>query len=217
VTIWKAKTHRKVVELEGHSAQVQSLAFSPDSARVVSGSWDGMVLVWSTTGERLIGPLQQFQRGYATIFSASVIFSPNGDEIAACSGRNIPIWNSHSGELVITVINAEATSLAWAPGQLLVVGCADGSMKYFDSQTGSLLAEWTAHEDLVKSVAISPNGNFIVSGSRDYKVRIWDMATSTQIGSTLQHNDWVNSVAISPDGSYLATGGVEKKVYIWSL
>ncbi|KAF9228982.1 WD40 repeat-like protein [Gyrodon lividus] len=214
VTIWKATTHEKVKELEGHSDCVLSLAFSPDSATLVSGSLGGMVIVWSTTtGERLTGPLKEHTR---PVWSVS--YSPKeGDEIASCDGANIQIWNCLSGILRIT-LTADARSLAWTPnGQRLIAGCYDGSIKLFNSSTGSLLSGWNGHSHVVWSLTTSPDGKFIASGSWDNRVCLWDTTTSTQIGHTLQHYDPVNCVAISPDGSHLVSGGCDNKIHIWSL
>jgi WD40 repeat protein len=46
-------TDEKVVELEGHSDWVRSLAFFPDSTRVASGSYE--IVRSTTTGELLAG------------------------------------------------------------------------------------------------------------------------------------------------------------------
>ncbi|KIJ09887.1 hypothetical protein PAXINDRAFT_46654, partial [Paxillus involutus ATCC 200175] len=117
VTIWKATTHRKVVELEGHSAQVQSLAFSPDSARVVSGSWDGMVLVWSTTGERLIAHED---------FVKSVAVSHNGNFIVSGSrDYKVRIWDMATSTQIGSTLqhNDWVNSVAISPdGSYLATG-----------------------------------------------------------------------------------------------
>jgi WD40 repeat protein len=213
VTIWNAMTHEKVVELEGHSDFVRSLDFSPDSARVVSGSDDTTVIVWSTTtGE----PLATFTGHRDRHWVSSVRVSPNGNNIASCAWENdVRIWRSDSGKLVIPPIEVKAKSLAWTTdGQRLIVGCEDGSIKIYDSSSGSLLAECKGHASLVRSIAVSPNDKFFASASWDHTVRLWDSTTRQQIGLALQHDNDVNSVAISPDGSHLVSGGDDRKVHI---
>jgi WD40 repeat protein len=43
--------------LTGHSGEVTSVAFSPDGTRVVSGSWDQLVKIWSSeTGAEVCSP-----------------------------------------------------------------------------------------------------------------------------------------------------------------
>ncbi|KIJ10931.1 hypothetical protein PAXINDRAFT_85334 [Paxillus involutus ATCC 200175] len=215
ITLWDAATHRKVVELKEHSKCVRSLAFSSDSTRAVSGSDDGTVIVWSmTTGNRLVGsPL----KGH-TNWVQCITFSPDGNNIASCDARDIRIWNSYSGALVIAPIEVDAVSLAWTPHiTRLIAGCLNGAIKFIDSLTGLLPAECDGHDGVVISIAVSPNGKFIASGSWDHRIRLWDVATCTQIGPTLRFYDDVNCVAISPDGSLLAGGGDDNVVRIWTL
>ncbi|MBF2009495.1 MAG: WD40 repeat domain-containing protein, partial [Chlorogloeopsis fritschii C42_A2020_084] len=72
------------------------------------------------------------------------------------------------------------------------------------------------HEDVVRSVAFSRDGQLIVSGSVDQTVRLWDAQTRQQIGESLQgHNSPVYSVAFSPDGSRIVSGGGDNKLRVW--
>ncbi|KIJ13059.1 hypothetical protein PAXINDRAFT_81843 [Paxillus involutus ATCC 200175] len=174
-------------------------------------------MVWSTTtGERLAAP---FIGHTYTVYCVQLSL----DKIASCDYRDLRIWHSHIGELLIPPIQVKARSLAWTPnGQQLIAGCFDGSIKLFDASTatttGSLIAEWKGHTNVIYSIAVSRNGKFLASGSDDNTVRLWDTATQQQIGPNgLQHDGYVTSVAISPDGCHLASGGSDEKVRIWSL
>ncbi|KIJ12552.1 hypothetical protein PAXINDRAFT_82628 [Paxillus involutus ATCC 200175] len=213
ITIWTAATRDKVVILEGHTDHVWSLAFSPDSASVVSGSKDKTVIVWSTTtGECLLGRL----RGHTgPIWCAC--FSPNGDKIASCDSVDIRIWNSQSGDQVVLRRIASPSFVTWTPDHELIVGCKNGSIKRFSSSIVSLLATRSAHTDWVCSIAVSPNGKFMASASCDKTIRLWNMMTFTQIGPTLQCHVEVWSIAISPAGDHLVSGGRGGRVRIWSL
>jgi WD40 repeat protein len=46
IRLWDVVSGKEVVHFEGHTADVTSLAFSPDGARLVSGLMDSTILVW---------------------------------------------------------------------------------------------------------------------------------------------------------------------------
>ncbi|NEU75688.1 protein kinase [Hassallia byssoidea VB512170] len=73
------------------------------------------------------------------------------------------------------------------------------------------------HSDLVRAVAISPDGETLASGSNDNTIKLWNLPTG-QIIRTLQwHSDWVCSLAISPDGITLASGSADRNIKLWNL
>jgi WD40 repeat protein len=85
------------------------------------------------------------------------------------------------------------------------------------------------HQDLVSSVAFSPDGTTLASASRDGTVRLWDIASNHQVGEPLRgHRGSVERVLFvsgttSPngtslfDGSLLASAGYDGNVVIWRL
>jgi WD40 repeat protein len=46
IRLWKVSSGENVATFWGHTTDVQSLAFSPDSALLASGSYDGTILLW---------------------------------------------------------------------------------------------------------------------------------------------------------------------------
>jgi WD40 repeat protein len=81
---WISGTQTAV--LEGHSAEVQSVAFSPDGLQLASGSWDGTIRLWDVMSRANTATLQ----GHSDrVYSA--VFSPDGLQLASGS-RNKTIW-----------------------------------------------------------------------------------------------------------------------------
>ena len=69
-----------VIELKGHTGWVNSVAFSPDGKRIVTGSRDDTARIWDAeTGKEL-----QKLEGYASTVN-SVAFSPDGKKIVTGS------------------------------------------------------------------------------------------------------------------------------------
>ena len=74
-----------------------------------------------------------------------------------------------------------------------------------------LLKTLTAHSDLVRSLAVSPDG-LLASGSWDQTVKIWQLKTGQLLHTLAEHNAAVKAIAISPDGQLLASGDREGKL-----
>ncbi len=86
----KTTKHEKILSaLNGHSSVVASIAFSPDSKMIVSGSLDKTVRVWDmATGKQL-----SVLNGHSH-YVTSVAFSPNGNMIASGSVDNtVRVWD----------------------------------------------------------------------------------------------------------------------------
>ncbi|KAI0258840.1 WD40-repeat-containing domain protein, partial [Gloeopeniophorella convolvens] len=78
---------------EGHSDEVNSVAFSPGGDHLTSGSDDRTIRVWdSRTGEMVAGPFS----GHARLIW-SVAFSPDGRSIASGSeDGTVRLWKESS-------------------------------------------------------------------------------------------------------------------------
>jgi WD40 repeat protein len=66
----------------GHTNYVSSVSFSPDGARIVSGSWDYTVWMWDVATRQ---PLGELLRGHISAIS-SASFSPDGARIVTSLG-----------------------------------------------------------------------------------------------------------------------------------
>ncbi|WLE97026.1 MAG: trypsin-like peptidase domain-containing protein [Candidatus Electrothrix communis] len=79
------------------------------------------------------------------------------------------------------------------------------------------LAVLRGHENIVLSVAFSPDGKTIVSASRDNTLRLWEVATGKEFTVLKGHGDSVVSVAFSPDGKTIVSASADKTVRIWEV
>ena len=119
----KESWHNQLI-IEGHAEAVYCCAFSPDGARIVSGSWGGILKIWNAESGELWRTLQEHTD---TVYFCA--FSPDGARIVSGSDdRTLKIWDAESGELQRTLHgHADAVyCCAFSPdGKTLVSGGRD--------------------------------------------------------------------------------------------
>ena len=68
---------------------------------------------------------------------------------------------------------------------------------------------------MVRSIAISPDGQTLVSGSGDKTIKVWELATGQIVHTLIGHTGPVSSVVISPDGQTFVSGSKDYTIKIW--
>jgi WD40 repeat protein/serine/threonine protein kinase len=218
IKIWKATTGELVQTLEENSGEVQSVAFSSDGKRVLSGSAGEFALrVWDVpTGKPLITVLHAH-----TWLINGVALSPD-DRLAASVGGDgtLRVWDlARAKEIAQSPLHSHGNlhGVAFSPdGQRLAAAGMDHAVRVWDTRTWKrelLLAGLTGG---VKGLAFSPDGKRLAWGSTDSTVKIWDEETE-EIHTLRGHTNWVQSVAFSPDGRRIASASGDMTVKIWDV
>ncbi|WP_372566551.1 NB-ARC domain-containing protein [Streptomyces aureus] len=113
----------------------------------------------------------------------------------------------HSSRVTAVAIAADDT---W-----LVGGCADGTLKVWDTETWTCLDTVAAHAGVVTAIAVAADGSWLVTGSADHTAKVWDTETWTCVGTLTGHTDAVLAVAIGPDGTRVVTGSADRTGRMW--
>ena len=204
--------------LEGHTGSVESVSFSPDGKRIVSGSYDNTLRIWAAeSGEAIGAPL----RGH-TNWVRSVSFSPDGKRLVSGSADDtLRLWDAESGEAIGEPLRGHTNpiySASFSPdGKRIVSGSWDRTLRLWDAGSGEAIGvPLRGHTNSVYSVSFSPGGKRIVSGSYDSTVRIWDVGSGEAIGEPFRgHINSVYSVSFSPDGKRVVSGSSDKTLRVW--
>jgi len=80
--------------IQGHDDWIESVAFSPDGSKIISGSDNNTIQVWDTsTGVEMLPPLQGHND-----FICSVTFSLDGSKIISVySDKTTQMWDASTG------------------------------------------------------------------------------------------------------------------------
>ncbi|KAF9326198.1 hypothetical protein BGZ91_002075, partial [Linnemannia elongata] len=108
------------------------------------------------------------------------------------------------------------TSVMFSPdGRQLVSGSFDGTIRFWDPETGEPGCVLRSSLEPVHSLAYSPDGKWIASGHDSGPLQLWD-AVSNEPSSVLQgHTSSVLGVAFSPNGQWIASASYDKTVTVW--
>ncbi|MEQ8972177.1 MAG: hypothetical protein RIE73_17500 [Coleofasciculus sp. C1-SOL-03] len=222
VKLWTKEGQLKQT-LTGHQGKVNSVAFSPDGQFIASASDDRTVKLWDTQGQ-LIKTFSQPER-----WVLNVTFSADSQLIAAASADNtVRLWN-REGKLLktfkghsdrVTAVSFSPTSQAKetkntvATPVILASASYDKTIKLWELRQQSQLI-LRGHDDDVRDVTFSPDGERIATASNDKTVKIWDRLGQL-LHSLKGHTERIYSVSFSPDGERIASASRDGTIRLWS-
>ena len=211
--------------LKGHTSGVNSLVFSPDGMRLVSGSSDNTIRVWEVLTGHIVAGLSRMIPAVK-----SLAFSPDGETLASGSSAGvIKLWRVSDGALIPTQARhagEDANSVAFSPdGTMLASGSSDNTVRLWRiaecergiEECGVPVRVLRGHWDWVKSVAFSPDGSLLASASLDSTVRLSDVDSGDLIRTLGRRISGVHAIAFSPSRAVLAAGSLDGTVRLWGV
>src|SRR6266699_2722745 len=166
IKLWELTTGRELRTLAGHTAEVNSLAFSADGRQLASGSGDDTISVWDVQTGRQIHIFYVPAEGVDQL-----AFSPDGRRLIS-SPHSAP-WDPRLGRDREPDPEFErCPAVVGKPGY-----CTAKDLTLWDLETGlplyNLPPSWT--------FAFSPDGRRLVTGGNDTKLRLWDVVSGREL------------------------------------
>ena len=224
IHLWDTTTGRRLMTLNGHASfleedpdgtdlEIRMLAFTPDQSMLASTSEDKTVMLWNTQNGAKRATLKGHQSWVTT-----VAFSSDGEIVASGDGNKIiKVWDVEAGRERATLRGHKNTinALTFAPegaplySKCLASGSADGTIRFWNPDTGHELATFTAgHIEWVKAIAFAENDATLASAAFNGTVEVWNPETAQKLTTFIKGlNDWTDAVAFSPDSAYFISRG----------
>lgn len=178
-----------------------ALAWTPDGARLVSGSWEPLVKVWdAASGEQI----QELRQSEGTSYLA---VSPDGKLAATCSGSKVLVWNldtyarvhefaGHGGAVLAVAFSPDSRSCVSTgrDGKAIVWSALDGTVRW---------AAQPGEPDLAEAM-YTPDGDEIVVAGRGGHVTLHDASSGALVRELARLRHGIHHIDVSPDGSRVA-------------
>ncbi|RDX45285.1 WD40 repeat-like protein [Lentinus brumalis] len=201
---------------DGHTGTVTSLAVSPDSKWVASGSEDTTIILWDTEDQSVV---RKWEASVETV--RDLTFSPDSKRLAASGNEGrVVIWDVEQGNELGTLEGHRETvhTVVWSPdGTKLATGSDDMTVRIWDAETYQQIRSLEGHNAMVTFVMFSPDGKLLASGGADYNCRLWVVETGELKHELSGHKGMVWTAAFDPEVRRVATASDDGSVRIWSV
>ncbi|KAF9131238.1 hypothetical protein BGX30_013187 [Mortierella sp. GBA39] len=216
IGIYDTATGNRVESLLGHKDRITSLAFSTFGDQIVSGSWDGTVILWH---RRSIYYFADYILMGHSDHVNDVAYSSTGRQVAsASSDKSVRLWNARDGS-VLFVLRGHTQwvqGVAYSPDGDRVASCShDGTIRIFDTHTGEPVLVSDTKGGMLQCIAYSPDGQRIVSGNAQGTLQLWDAALLEMVAEWKGHASPINSVEFSPNSLGIVSCSGDKAVNLW--
>jgi WD40 repeat protein len=218
IRVWSAVTGQLLASLEGHGTTVVTIAWNADGSQLASASFgdglDDSLRIWNGITYQ---PIAQQQQGSIN----AIAWNPNQNEVAVANQNGYLSVKPITPTVILpsrfaVLGSAPMFSLAWnSDGSKLASGDDAGRIDIWDAATGTPIAAFLGHTDLVGALAWSPDDTRLASASVDDSIQVWDAATGQTLAVIPNEKAKIPTlIAWSPDGTRLVYGGANDEPQI---
>lgn len=172
IALYQVETRELRRTLFGHTNEIRSLKFSPDSARLCSGSTDKTVRLWDVNSGATLASVEAPSEVNAVAWLAE------GQQVAA-GGRDgvVRLWTIPGFAVVkeLKTPDISVTALeVLADGKQLLAGGSDGVVRQWKIDEAKVVAE-LKQDAVVTTLAVQPDGKRFASAGTNKLAKLWNI------------------------------------------
>jgi len=100
-------------------------------------------------------------------------------------------------------------------GKAALTACQDGSVRLWDTATGTAVATLPALFSNVRGLALSADSKIVLIAGTELGAQLWDVVNRKPFGQNLHRETFVQDVALSADGRVALTASRDKTARVW--
>jgi WD40 repeat protein len=212
--LWETQPMRQTRCLAEDVGAVEQVCLTPKAKWAASCSLGpsgeaGVVQLWDLASGREV---RRF-RGRSDKMRC-VAVSPDGRRVAVGDDRTIFICSVDkpgSPSLSLNGHTDQVSSVTFLPGETLLSGSQDGTLRLWDIKTGELKQSRNSHIGPVAAAAFGGTSRRLAMAGNAVRIRQADGSSTLLNG----HEGPVLCLAFSADGQLLLTGGSDETVRLW--
>lgn len=173
----------------------------------------------NTPGVAQAGPLALALKVGPLPAVSAVAFRDDAGLLAVGTLGEVVLWDLLTGRPAVILSNLPGAVHALAfnrDGRRIAVGSGlpgrSGAVRIYSVPDGTLLHDFTGHEDVVYGVAWRQDGAQLASAAFDQTVRLWNLTDGQPAGVFKGHSDFVYDVAYAPDGRTVLSASKDRSI-----
>ena len=193
------------------TGSITAIAFTPDSAQLITATSNGKVEAWNTDRRQATDPVTLFA-GDSSVTSLAA----NQKYLAVGMIDNIAILDLTSGRKVDDIESPGANPLLGSSpdGRFLAAANASGQIHVWENRDGNFVLIHTISKGAAFSMAFNSTGTILAAGTTN-SVNLIDSSTGEEF-ARIPHPGNVNGISFSTDENVLVTAS-SRFIQIWDI